>query len=188
MVTTKISSAMTQQTFADSDSTNKDILFRQYISDPIAAQTLTAQAVKLQIRGSETSTNNNLFLSWVLRVLSNDGTVVRGTMVAINRGATELATSLTNRADSATSTQVVAESGDRLVLEVGTGGDPTAGSDHSGSISIGDDSGTDLPEDETTTAANNPWMEYAGTIVFDGLAFPPLLPRREHIAVQLPSY
>jgi hypothetical protein len=51
-------------------------------------------------------------------------------------------------------------------MEVGLGGDPDADSNHESWISIGDDSGTDLPEDDTTTAANNPWVEFANAITF----------------------
>ena len=49
-VTTKISSAMTTVSFTDDDETDKDILFRQYVSDPIATQTIQAQTIGFSIR------------------------------------------------------------------------------------------------------------------------------------------
>jgi hypothetical protein len=174
MAGTKASTTMTTVSFTGTVSTDQDILFRQYISAPIAAQTISAQTVSIQMRQSETSTSNNLFEAWLIKVVSNDGTTLRGTIAYGStandprRDATELATALTNRGDSLASTQVVAQSGDRLVLEVGYGGDPTLTAVHSGSISIGDDNATDLPVDDSTTTAYNPWISFTNTISYNG--------------------
>ena len=63
--------------------------FRQFVSAPLAAQTLGAQTVKLQIRGYERLANNNMFVAMGMRVLSPTG-AVRGTVLAVTRDATEL--------------------------------------------------------------------------------------------------
>lgn len=89
--------------------------------------------------------------------------------MAGNRDATELGVSsstLTNRRDTATSSSLTVEAGDRIIIEIGTGGNPNTGATHSSTISYGDDSGTDLPENDTETAANNPWVEFPNTITF----------------------
>ena len=157
---------MTTVSFTDTDGTDKDILFRQYVSDPIAAQTISAQALKFQMRCLENSIDNNMYLALGIRVVSGDGGTVRGTILAVTRDDVESVIALYNRQFTATSTQVIAQDGDRIVIEVGMGGEPIEGSDHDSSISIGDDSGTDLPEDDTTTTTYNPWVEFANTIPF----------------------
>lgn len=168
-VTTKISSTMTTVTNStDGSDDNQDICFFQFISAPISAQTISAQTLKFQIRMSEASTSNNLYSTICVRVLSGDGLTVRGTILAVTRDNTELVlTTLTNRQFSATTTQVVAQTGDVIVIEIGYGGDPFPSSArHRGSISYGDDSTTDLGENDTDTAAYNPWVEFANTITF----------------------
>lgn len=164
-VTTKISSAMTTVDFTDLDTTDRDVLFRQYVGDPLVAQTINAQDVRLQMRGIETLGINNMFLTWVLKIVSNDGSTVRGILVAIRRDGTELDTVLTNRGDLATIASLAILDGDRPVIEIGTGGIPTV-SVHSSSLRIGDADATDLPEDDTTTADNNPWLEFQQILQF----------------------
>lgn len=171
-VTTKITSAMTTRSFSDADETNKNILFNQWVSDPIAAQTISAQTIKIQMRCSEVNAKNNLFLTWAVYVFNNAGDTLRGTVVPLQRDGTEViastdpATEAVNRGDSATSTQVISQDGDRIVVETGLGGDPALGGTHSGSIIIGDDSGTDLPENDTGTLPNNPWLQFTNEITF----------------------
>lgn len=163
-VTTKIASALTTVNFTDVDTTDRDILFRQYVGDPLVAQTINAQNVRLQMRASETLATNDMFLTWVLKIVSNDGTTVRGVLVAIRRDGTELDTVLTNRGDLATIASLAILDGDRPVVELGTGGLPLTV--HSSSLRIGDADAADLPEDDTTTADNNPWLEFQQVLVF----------------------
>ncbi len=155
---------MTTVSFTDTDSTEKDILFRQYVSDPILAQTIAAQAIEFQMRVAQTDLHNELYLTLGIRVVSNDGGTIRGTILAVTRDNVEAVIALTNRRITATSTQVISQDGDRIVIEIGMGGNPDTAASHSSSISIGDDNGTDLPEDDTTTTAYNPWIEFANSI------------------------
>jgi hypothetical protein len=165
--TTKASSAMTTVSFTDANAANRDVLFRQYVSAPLAGQYIAAQAMKIQMRVKQRAADCNLFLTWNIKVVSNDGTVVRGTVVNMRRDTTEAEpTAITNRQDTLTSTAVTAHSGDRLVIEVGLGGDPATGSDHDSDMSIGDDNGTDLPENNSATAANNPWVQFTNDLTF----------------------
>ena len=176
----KDNSASASAAFTDEGAhglTSSDTVLLQYISDPIEAQTLDAQIVDIQFRGSETAAGNNISLTWLIKVVSNNGTSVTGTALAIRRDASEFATSLTNRSDSATTTAVTANAGDRIVFELGHGGSTALGGGHNGTISLGSDSATDLAVDDTTTTADNPWIEFANAITF---AQPPGLgPSRE---------
>ena len=167
LVTTKTSTAMANAAISFSSTADVDILQRQWVSEPLAAQTITAQTVKLQIRGWESNSKDTQYTAICIRVVSNDGSTVRGTLVSLTRDGTEFATSLTNRSWSGTCSEVTASANDRLVVELGLGGDPWGNGNASACyISIGDDSATDLPENDTETSAYNPWLEFANDITF----------------------
>lgn len=165
---TKKSTAMTTVSFLDTSAIDKDILFRQFVSPPMAAITITSQTVSIRVRAAELDIDNELFISWTVKVFSLNGGTERGTILANTRSGSELPlTTLTNRGGSAASTQVIAQENDRLVIEIGVGGNPGAG-DHDSNLVFGDDNASDLPEDETTTTANNPWINFAtSTITFN---------------------
>ena|SRR3990167_7039305 len=159
--TYKKSTALTTVSFDDASAANRDVLYRQYISPPLLAQTIAAQTIKFQILASETDAGNNLFTTLAIYVFSNDGTALVGTILAITRDGTEaVAGTLTNRLFSATSSELAVSEGDRLVFEIGLSGDPGNGKSHDGSLRIGDASANDLAEDDTTTTDNNPWVEF----------------------------
>lgn len=159
--------AATQVDFTDVDVTDKDILFRQWISLPLSgAQSIPVGTIHMQLRAIEMLATNNMFATFSAKIVSNDGSTVRGTILAITRDDVEVDPStLTNRMVSATGGSVSALDGDRFVFEVGTGGTPTAAT-HSSSISIGDDNTVDLDYGDVTTAAFNPWIELPGSYVF----------------------
>ena len=166
--TNKSGDTITTVNFTDSNNADEDILFRQYISLPLTpGQTITgAQAVQFVVRASETNANNNLFTALGIRVIN--GTTVQKTVLAVTRDNTEVATTLTNRNLTATSaaTNYTTVIGDYLVIEIGYGGDPSGNNTHSGSLSLGDSSATDLTANDTGTAAYNPWVEIADTLTF----------------------
>lgn len=177
LVTTKISSAMTTATFLDSNATDRDCLVRQWVSAPLAAQTISAQTIELQMRCGQVSSagGGNNFLTWLVKVVAPDGTTVRGYIVGSSgnprRDDTEMAFAnptppLTNRRDTLTTTSVAVTAGDYLVIEIGTGGDPGIGSDHDVWLRIGDADASDLPEDDTDTTDKNPWVEFPNDITF----------------------
>ena len=167
MVTTRISSAMTDKT-VNSLLAAQDALVRQYVSAGLAAQTINAD-VRIYARVSEALVTVNAFSRIVLKVVSSDGSSVRGTLLAFGDYSTgaEWNTSLRNKsfADNDPPASVTTLDGDRLVLEIGFN---HAAVISSAAINFGDDSATDLAEDETTTDANNPWLEIAQTITFSG--------------------
>jgi hypothetical protein len=159
---------------AADDITDRDSMFVQFVSDPLLPQTISAQTVAIQILGNETNAGNNCFLTWKLFLCSRDGTSIGSTILAIRRDATELVvTTNTNRSDSATSTQVTAALGDRVVLEIGIGGVPVATGGvqgHNGGLRFGDSSASDLAVDDTATADANPWLEFPNTLAFEPLS------------------
>lgn len=168
-VTTRISSAAsTIDEVADAGALYEDFIGIQLIYGPLATQTIAAQTVKLQMRASETAVENNLFLSWSVRVVDAALSTFQ-TLVALRLDATELATTLTNRGDSATSTSVDVTGGSWLLVEIGASGDPDFGFNHRHTLSVGDNSGTDLPEDDTETTGFNPWVEFANTVLLEQL-------------------
>lgn len=141
--------------------------FAQFISDVLPPQAIAAQVVKLQLRVSEANAGNNLFVNWKIYAVTEDGQTELGTLLAVRADGTEAATTLTNRADSATTTAFTATEKFRLVLELGLGGTPTASSGvqgHNGSLSFGENAATDLPEDDASTAALNPWLQFANNL------------------------
>lgn len=166
--TNKSGDTIATTSFTGTVSTDRDILFHQYISLPLTpGQTITgAQALSFVVRASETSTSNNLFTSLGIRVLN--GTTVQKTVLAVTRDGVEVATTLTNRNLTATSAagNYTTVSGDHLVIEIGYGGDPSGTAVHSGSLSLGDSSASDLTANDTGTSADNPWVELADTLTF----------------------
>lgn len=143
--------------------------FVQFVSDVLPAQTIAAQTIKLQVRAAEDNAGNNLFLAWKLYAVSEDGQTALGNLVSLRTDGTEVATALTNRADSVTSTQFVADKNFRLVLEMGLNGTPvntTGTQGHNGSLSFGENAATDLPEDDAATGALNPWLQFSRNIKY----------------------
>ena len=154
----------------NNSNTQGNTLNRQYVSDPIAAQNITG-TVKGQLRGDESATNQDMVSAIGIRVVSNDGSTVRGTLLSITYPAlagNEYDTSYANRytPTSTAVSSVTAQNGDRIVIEIGcyryAAGNPPGRCTQS----FGDDSTTDLPEDQTTTTADNPWIEFSADIRF----------------------
>ena len=168
--TIRTGTAMTNYT-SGASSVVQDILIGQLISDPIGAQTISG-TVKGQARCKESNGGMNAYTAVCIRVVSNDKSTVRGTLLSVTNGtsaSTELAAtgSGTNRYFPASTalTAVTTQNGDRIIIELGAR--QTANSNNrTVSLVGGDDSATDLAEDESTTTANNPWIEFSQDIKF----------------------
>jgi len=152
-----------------------DIAIAQFISAPLSGNQTISGAIKGQIRALESSGTGDLDPQCVIRVLSNDGTTVRGTLIASDTSGLghEFNTALRNvkypKGGSTTPTSVNALDGDRLCIEVGYRKHESATTSRTGTLSFGDNAGTDLAEDETTTTANDPWFEFADTLTFQAV-------------------
>lgn len=166
-VTTKINSAVTDKVVAGTGGIGIDQLFRQYVSAPIPAQTIGG-TVKGQIRALEELTSADARAQIVIYVVSNDGSTLRGVLYAGDTGA--LASEFTNagrvnrkfpRSSPVSVSSVSAATNDRIVMEIG------ARRSGAGAVDVylvfGDTTtGSDLPEDETTTTSTMlPWIEFS---------------------------
>lgn len=167
-VTTKLSTSMSTVSLAgDTNKVDQDILYRQYISGSLAAQTIAVQTVKFQIRAQETNAANNLYT--VIDIRSWNGASTFKNIVSMARDDTELSASgLQNRQFSVSCASIVVAEGERLVIEIGVGGDPAqSGADgHNSSIRVGDGAAGDLPENSSSGDDLNPWVEFANTLSF----------------------
>ena len=147
---------------------------RQYVSGPLSAQTISG-SVKAQFQALEAHANNNLNLTLKIWVCTNDGTGQRGSnLLDRTSKGTEPTTALRNTAFStqALTNSVAVQAGDRLVVEVGFNGTPTATSGtqgHNASLRFGETaSGGDLPENETEAGTTfRPWIEFTSDITLD---------------------
>lgn len=165
-----------------------DSLFVQFVGPSLAAQVLAAQTVKWQILGFEAGGANNCFLALELFVCSQDGSVIKETLLVITRDNSELRpSSIQNRAFSATTSAGTLEEGDRIVANMGIGGLPedTGGvQGHNGTLRFGDNDTVDLPENDFASADDNPWLEFAETLLFSS-GSSPLLPEAARLGVNL---
>lgn len=158
-----------------------DVLVRQFISPPLAAYTFDGTStVKGQIRVSQNSTAADLRAQVVIRVVSRDGTTVRGTLLASDTtawgsggSASEFSTSLTNRkfplasSSPATLSGLAILEGDRLVVEIGYRAENLVTTSYSAAMRFGSDQPSDHAENETATTNDNPWIEFSDTLTFD---------------------
>jgi hypothetical protein len=157
--------AMTTVSFTDLNADDRDILMYQGVSLPLSgAQTVVAQRVRLSLRASETLATNNMFVTWNVRVFSNDGGTLRGTVLGVTRDDVEVATSLTCRDVLTVGSAVSAQDGDRIVVELGVGGDPLTS--HDSSIRVGDAATGDLPSDDASTSDLNPYIQFEQSFTF----------------------
>lgn len=169
IATSLTSTTMTTQTLSAGLGNGTKAIFKQYISEPLAAQTISGN-VTGQIRGS-TNSNSSINYMMGIRIVSNDGTTVKQTPLNVTAFSTyPMSSSLRNQTLASTAiTSSSVDAGDRLVIEIGmtrTAAWGAAGSAHS--MSYGDDSGTDLPVNKTETSAYNPWIEFSNPIDFGG--------------------
>jgi hypothetical protein len=162
-------SAFGTTVYTDNSNANRDDLIHQWVSPALdgAVSFAASNTLKVQMRCDQIDLANNLELTVSVRVAVNDGTSFRGTILTLVRDGNEMAAgTLTNRQFTGTTGAVSAQDGDRLVVEIGTGGDPQGGGDHDTSLRIGSGSGSDLAENDTSTTDNNPWIEFVENFTF----------------------
>lgn len=160
----------------------QDRCHRQLISEPMdAGHTFnTGVTYKCYVQALESATNDNLLSRLGVRILSEDGTVVRHTVLAIAdySTATEWNTALRNKAfanGDAGAGSYVTVAGDRLVVEIGH--NDTAGASISGSSRWGSAGSADLGENETSTSTTErPWFETSLNLTFQAPSFTPTDP------------
>jgi hypothetical protein len=152
--------------------TNTDYLLGQLVSPPLlAGQTIDSQTVSAQFLayGSAVSPSSVRYLMLGCRVVAADGTTIQRTLFSPVRDNVAIAsTDFENRSfvRASTFTSYVTVSGDRLVFEVGAGGDWYNAIDGA-AVAFGSETGTDLPVDDTTTTHGRPWIELEQDLLFD---------------------
>lgn len=144
-------------------------LDRQYISPPLAPQTISG-TFKGQVMVKEiVATDNVDQLYVVVKVINSAGTVA-GTPFAFANATTtlEFGTVSTNKkiADGDALTSYQCAYGDRLLIEIGYS-NSTAGTTPEATGKWGAPAATaDLPEDETATTVGVAWVEFSMNIQF----------------------
>jgi hypothetical protein len=144
---------------------------RQYISPPMAAQTISAGTWKGTILALESGTNDNVdairssLRYWDVSAAGFGGT----SLVALGNGtvAEFNATLRAKRiASGGATTSVTVDIGDRLVFDIGYT-NTTAGVSISATLRFGDNGTTDLGDNETdTTTSLNPFIELSVDIIW----------------------
>lgn len=187
-VRTRISSAMiVKDMYGLGGSGFENILGRQYVSEPISGNQTISGTIKGQMLCRESSGQLNATIAISIRVVSNDGNTIRGTLLALRADdysvgtPPEFATSFINRPlqlvsgipAALTLSVVNALDGDRIVIEIGIREVNTSTARYA-TINFGDNSATDLAEDTSTTTQNNPWIEFSQGIRFNNQVILPL--------------
>ena len=152
---------------------NQSALAVQFHSIPLAAgiNFTTTDTIKCVIRCVESAANDNINRQPLCLKVYN-GTTLQATLKALGAygpNTTEWNTSLRNKqlADGDTlNTNYTTVAGDYLVLEVGGQVSSAGGTSVTGNMSFGSNSASDLAENETGTAANNPWFEISRDLTF----------------------
>jgi hypothetical protein len=142
--------------------TTQDILNRQYVSEPLRRQVISG-TFSMVIRCFENANSNNATLAVVVKLVSQDGSVVRGTLYSNFNADTEfpLSGSTATRIINAGSlTQTTAEEGDRIVVEIGV---HAAAPSASGSANqrFGNSAASDFALTSALTTDLNPWVEFS---------------------------
>ena len=138
------------------------ILYRQYVSDPIAGQTISG-TLQGQIRASQgkaCTTEVGVYL------VDNRGTY-KSTLLSLKTGVSAVAAALTNRYIPAPGTALTSQTsvnGDRIVIEIGM--NRTGAGNGASALECGDVAITDQTSDETSTNQYNPWVEFSQDILF----------------------
>ncbi len=168
---------------AETSSAEVDVLHGQFISRPLrGAQTISGFA-KAIVRAMESSTNANFRAQLLIKVVSHDGGTVRGTLLAHDTGSIQSefdAATLTNRkfpvnwsGSGGALSSVVAEDGDRIVVEIGYRAHNTASTSYTSTLEFGDASDTLLFVNELSTTQYTPWLEFSQSLYFyDGRTEP----------------
>jgi len=152
-----------------------DHLQAQYVSPPLDSNQTISGNIKGQVGSSEGNAAADMRAQIVVWVCKSDATS-RGTLYAGDTGALSSEFSLfgtvTNRkyprGGSTAVTSVAAQTGDRIVVEIGCRKHENATTSRNMIHVLGNpEGGTDLPEDETDTSQSKvPWIEFADNLTF----------------------
>ena len=169
-VTSKISSSFSTISDTETSATIPyEFLLGQWVSGQFEAFEFLSggsQTVKCVVRFMESDGKGNL-LGWQsLRVVSADGATVRGALTDGQISGEADYKALENRFLSGNiDTSVSMQDGDRLVFEIGCYASNSSTDPFTMSAEFGDNSGTDLAENDTSQSQFCPWYEISPTLV-----------------------
>jgi hypothetical protein len=113
-----------------------------------------------------------------IRVVSKDGTTVRGTLLALSTAGSDQRVrhgpdqpQVPGRVGVSRwhCQRVSAFDGDRIAVEIGARFIATTVATTTATVNFGDAPATDIAEDETSTTANAPWLELSQTLTFQAV-------------------
>ena len=168
---TKGNTALTNKSGNWPSASTQQWVWCQFQSAPMSAgySWTTADTISMVIRCQEVNTSCDSHLAYSVRVVSEDGSTVRGTIGLYHATSTEFGTSALTRIHNARttgSTNFTSYSGDRIIIEIGLHG-VTPSTAYSNTIRIGDPSAT---SDFALTAGLNtdlcPWVELSHDVIF----------------------
>jgi len=149
-----------------------DVLIYQFVSEPLAYASVICGPVGGYIRSTESNIAADDRSQMVVKVVSGDGSTLRGTVIDFDASALtdEWPTTSASRrfplafAGSGTKgTPVSASAGDRVVVEVGYRAHNTSSTSRTGTLRAGHTvGGSDFTTTGTTTDLN-PWIEISAT-------------------------
>jgi hypothetical protein len=168
MLPAKVNNAIASKATTTTTAIN-DVLNRQFVGPPLQSGQTISGTVKGQLRGSESNADNDGVAAIRIFVADISGTVVQGTLLELTYpvlSGNEYTTSLVNR-NTPISTSIssyTTQEGDRIVVEIGEHKYTGTVTARSVTQSFGDNSASDMSEDQTSTTANNPWVEFSTTL------------------------
>lgn len=158
--TSTVSALANQTALTVPITTTQQILSRQYCTEPIPYRTRIEGTFSMVLRGLENATTNNVFLAYVLRVVSIDGGTVRGTLASsmTNAGTEFVATAATRIFSAVALSALTCEAGDRLILEIGGHAQaPSVAGSYT--YRYGNSAASDFALTSALTTDLNPWWE-----------------------------
>jgi hypothetical protein len=176
--TTKTDTALTDKAITGTAANPGFNLHRQYISGPLAAQTIAGTLAGV-IRGLESNTSGNYNLAIAVALVDSTGGNRRNLLVPVAHTATSAPPEFTASAltrcfrdagggEAIALTSQTASAGDRLVVEIGAR-DTSASTAYTCTLRFGDPTATaDFALTNSLTTDLDPWIEFSSNILAQG--------------------
>lgn len=155
---------LTDSAISTAISTNKATLCRQFVSSPLAGQTISGTWTAIVRCAQDLPLTSTSKLALILRACSIDGSTIRGTLYSNLTLDSAIATlnlgglAETRRVNAGALSSLTIQPGDRLVLEVGV--TVVLGLALLGNvIRFGCSAGADFPGNSGDTDDDNPWVD-----------------------------
>jgi hypothetical protein len=167
-VRSKSNTALTQYVKRFPSTTTQQMLFHQWISEPLNVNQVISGTISMVVKTYEGNAAVDSHLAFILKVMQGDSTtLVRGTLLQYHATSTEKTTAWQTRIHSARAiTTVNALAGDRIVIEIGSHG-VTPSTAYDDGLKFGDPSATaDYALTSGLTTDLVPWVELSATLTF----------------------